>query len=109
MANSTKIDAKVLTTTRKFLNAVTSSGIKVDKAIIFGSQATGRAHKWSDIDLCIVSPQFGHDSHQELMTLLHLTNKETVDIEPHPYHPKDLADKYDPLANEIRKYGIVVY
>lgn len=26
--------------------------------ILFGSQATGRTHRWSDVDLIIVSPKF---------------------------------------------------
>lgn len=32
----------------------------------------------------------------------------TIDIEPHPYHPKDLLEKYDSLAHEIRTYGKVI-
>ena len=32
--------------------------IKLDRVILFGSQATGKTHKDSDIDLIIVSPYF---------------------------------------------------
>jgi len=31
---------------------------KLDRAIFFGSHAKGKAHKWSDIDLIVVSKKF---------------------------------------------------
>ena len=33
-------------------------GIPVAFGVVFGSQATGRADEWSDIDLVVVSPHF---------------------------------------------------
>ena len=76
------------------------------KKRIFGSYSKGTAKPWSDIDLCVVSKQFGQNRHTERVWLMKLRDMQTLDIEPHPYHPKDLADKWDPLAQEIRKYGI---
>ena len=35
-----------------------SKHMPIDKIILFGSFAKGRAHKFSDIDLIIVSPKF---------------------------------------------------
>jgi len=32
--------------------------IPIDKLILFGSHATGKTHKWSDVDLVIVSTKF---------------------------------------------------
>lgn len=34
------------------------SYISIEKMILFGSQASGNIHKWSDIDLLIVSNKF---------------------------------------------------
>jgi len=90
---------------RQLLN---KENILVEALILFGSQAKGSAKPWSDIDLCVVSRDFGHDRPAERMKLLRISNDETIDIEPHPYHPKDLADKWDPLAVEINKYGVTV-
>lgn len=42
---------------RQFREAV-SRKFQVEKMILFGSAATGRMHKDSDIDLIIVSPRF---------------------------------------------------
>jgi len=54
----------------------------------------------------VVSKDFGHDRYTERLKLMHLTNDETINIEPHPYHPNDLKDKWDSLAVEIMKYGV---
>lgn len=91
-----------------YVQKLKQNGIPVEQAIIFGSQAKGSAHKWSDIDTCIVSPVFGRNRHTERVRLMLLTDQQTDSIEPHPYNPKDLQDIYDPLASEIRKYGIPV-
>ncbi len=35
-----------------------SKDFPLDRLILFGSQATGKTHKWSDVDLVLVSPKF---------------------------------------------------
>lgn len=89
-----------------YYHLLTTSGIQVDKVILFGSYAKGSAEKWSDLDLCIVSPQFGKDRFDEGVTLARLAYRIGDFFEPHPFHPKDLMDRYDPLAKEIRTHGI---
>jgi predicted nucleotidyltransferase len=42
---------------KKFKERV-NKDMHIDKLILFGSMATGKTHKWSDVDLIIVSPQF---------------------------------------------------
>ena len=93
---------------QKYQQILKNHNVPIEHIILFGSHAKGKARKWSDIDLCIVSRTFGKDRFDEMVMLKHLTDDETMDIEPHPFHPRDLADKYDPLAAEIRKYGIQV-
>lgn len=76
--------------------------------ILFGSYAKGIAKPWSDIDLCVVSDDFGVDDYEETVRLKKLTATVDPMIEPHPYHPKDLDNPYDPLAHEIRTTGKVI-
>lgn len=90
----------------KFVLQLKLSGIPVSQVYVFGSQAKGNAHEFSDIDTCIVSTIFGRDRHSERLSLMNLLDHETESIEPHPYSPEGLTDKFDPLANEIRKTGI---
>lgn len=108
MVKKTKLSKSVLDQVKLFAGQVKHANIPVDKYIVFGSHAKGIAHKDSDIDVCVVSPNF-HDSHWDSMiTLTHLTDDSTIDIEAHPMSPRDLMNKYDTLASEIRKYGIDV-
>lgn len=108
MAQAPVLNDYTMSTVRLYAEALRRQGVVFSHLIVFGSQAKGTAKKWSDIDVCVVSPQFGKDRHTERVSLMRVRDDRLLDIEPHPYNPKDLADKYDPLASEIRKYGIPV-
>lgn len=106
MAKKT-ITSSISKIVREYGNVVAQS-IPVDKIIVFGSQAKGKAGDESDIDVCVVSPKFGKDWFEESLTLDRLTDNISTKIEAHPMSPRDLENKYDTLASEIRKYGIDV-
>ena len=101
--------AAALSIARQYVVRLRQKGIPVAQAILFGSQVRGTAHAWSDVDICIVSPTFGKDRQKERLELMRWVDSETERIEPHPYRSEGLDNKYDSLANEIRKTGIVVH
>lgn len=76
--------------------------------IVFGSWAKGNPKKYSDIDVAVISPQFGKDYHHEMVRLMHLCTDDIIEIEPHPFHPDDLNDRWNSLSQEIKKHGIQV-
>lgn len=84
------------------------AAVPVRQLLVFGSTAKGTRRRTSDIDLAVISPAFGRNYHRELMKLLKLRAGVSYDIEPHPFHPRDLKDRWDPLASEVRKHGIPV-
>lgn len=109
MAIDHVLDHRILDIVRQYGLMLRHEGIPFARLIVFGSQAKGSARSWSDIDVCVVSDMFGEDRQAERVKLMRVRrNDALLDIEPHPYHPKDLEDKYDPLAAEIRRYGIPV-
>jgi predicted nucleotidyltransferase len=108
MATKTKLTKSVLDQVKLYVDRVKSAKIPVEKVIVFGSHAKGTTHKWSDIDVCIVSSQFGKNGFNELVRLSKLRDDSTIDIEAHPMNQRDLSNKYSTLASEIRKYGIDV-
>ena len=89
-----------------FVNLVRESGILVSNASIFGSWAKGKADADSDIDVCVVSPNFGKDSIEEMVQLRKIALKIDSRIEPVPFSPEDLQNPYGTLASEIRKYSL---
>lgn len=109
MADQTILDKRARDLAERYLDKVQASGIKVAEALIFGSHAAGRANKHSDIDLAVVSPDFGKDQHEELVSLFKLVDEETRTLEPIPFSPQRLEDKYDPLAAEVRRHGVTIY
>lgn len=80
--------------------------IPVERVILYGSYAKGTPRKWSDVDICIISPKFKRPF--EAMTLLwQKRNREEVlaGIEPVGFTPKDFEEGGS-LINEIKRTGI---
>jgi uncharacterized protein len=107
MAKKTILKDKPEKLIKKYYQVLKKANIPVEKIIMFGSWAKGEEKYWSDLDLCVVSPSFGKNNFDETVKLKKATTKVDNMIEPHPYHPKDLKDKWIPLAVEILKYGKV--
>lgn len=108
MATQTVLSEQTEKIAQKYVRKVQSLGIKVSDALIFGSQVNGKAGPNSDIDLAIVSPEFGKSKHRELVKLFKLIDLETKKVEPIPISSQELEDEYDPLILEIRKNGISI-
>ena len=89
-----------------FVDAVRSSGTTVTSASLFGSHARGTATEDSDIDVCIVSPQFGRDYIEEMVQLRKIALTIDSRIEPVPLAPEDVVDRLATLPSEIRAYGM---
>ena len=64
------LEQSVLTSVRSYLAALTSRGITVERVVVFGSQAKGEAHEWSDIDILVISPQFDNMKDRSAVNLL---------------------------------------
>ncbi len=108
MAHQAQVSAAIRTLAHIYSRRLQSAHIPFERIIVFGSHVRGRAKPWSDVDVCVVSHAFGKDRQGERVRLLSVRNDRTLDIEPHPYNPIDLENPWDPLACEIRKYGITV-
>ena len=101
-------DKQVKKVANKYIAEVVKSGIPVNSAYLFGSYAKGNSNKYSDIDICVVSSIFGKDRLKERVMLMNLQEDINDDIEPHPFSPEDFSNPFDPLASQIKKYGLLV-
>lgn len=90
---------------QQFVNKVKKTGITVSGASVFGSWAKGKATSASDIDVCIVSPQFGKDYIREMVDLRKISLSVDSRIEPIPLSPEDYHDPLGTLASQIRKFS----
>jgi len=89
-----------------FIDLIKKDNIPLKKVIVFGSQANGTAHKWSDIDICLISPSF-KDQFEAMAYLIKKSYPLKEIIEPHPFHPKDFLNE-NPLVWEIKQNGIEI-
>ena len=93
----------------KFVNALINKGIQVEKAILFGSYLSGRYSNYSDIDIAIVSPDFGKDRFEEGKILFQIAWRVDPRIEPIPISSESYEnDTWVPLIYEIRHNGLEI-
>jgi predicted nucleotidyltransferase len=69
----------------KYIQAIRNRNIRVEKAILFGSCAKGSTDANSDIDIAIISPDFGRDYLEEAVMLKEISEDIDLDISPRPY------------------------
>lgn len=102
------MNTDVMEKARVFVSAVRAAGIPVHAAYVFGSQATGKAKVYSDIDVCVVSSVFGKDPIGEIVTLRKIAYPLDLRIEPITLNTDDLNDRYSPLVAEIKRHGVAI-
>ncbi|GAB4177051.1 MAG: hypothetical protein Tsb0017_27520 [Geothermobacteraceae bacterium] len=79
------LEQAVLTSVRAYISALKAEGLDVEAVVVFGSQCTGKANKWSDIDLIVIAPQFDTLKDRQLVNLLwRVAAKVDNRIEPIP-------------------------
>ena len=86
-----------------YIRECNNLGVQFKKVILFGSYARNAAHKWSDIDLALVSDNFTGmiiDDNNKISG----ANIKFVDIEPHTF-PTAYFEQGDPFIEEIIKTG----
>ena len=101
------VDREIRNLILQFVNVLTTKGIHVEKAILYGSHASGNIHSGSDLDIAIVSPDFGKDRYEERKMLLQIAWRVDPRIEPIPIASESYEnDTWIPLVYEIREKGI---
>lgn len=108
MAGQSVLDKKEINLINKYVTLLKKKGIKVSQVILFGSHAKGNAKPDSDIDIAVISSQFGRNNLKEMMLLRKLALEIDSHIEPLPFSPQDLEDRYSTLSQEIKKYGVLL-
>jgi uncharacterized protein len=94
-------------TAKAFINSCKEQNIVFSNAILFGSTVNGTISENSDIDLLLVSEQFGYNSWENAKLIAKINKKFSV-IETHNF-PKDYFQKgEDPFINEIKKTGFAI-
>jgi predicted nucleotidyltransferase len=94
----------VLKAVRDFLRALQRSDVRLRAAYLYGSHAAGNARSDSDIDVALVSEDFGDwlADHKRIVGALLACDTR---IEPVRFRPEEFCDE-NPLVWEIKTKGI---
>lgn len=103
-----KLSENIIAVTQAFRTLLERDNIPVESMIVFGSQAKGSARAGSDIDVCVVSPSFGHNDVEEMQMLFKKARRIDSRIEPYPMSSENLKATNNPIVNEIVTWGLVV-
>ena len=86
-------DESVVNGVRDYLRKLQEQGLPVSFAVLYGSQATGKAHDWGDIDLIVISPRYDEPrTRDDVNGLWRLAARVDSRIEPVPYGVRQWAE-----------------
>ena len=104
------VEQSVTKSVRGYLEKLRQAGLEPRFGVLFGSNVTGNADEWSDIDLVVVSPRFDSMTSQKLVnTLWHIAARTDARIEPIPCGEKQWEeDDGTPILEVARREGIKI-
>jgi len=92
---------------KRFVKKLREEGISIDRVILYGSYAAGLGRSDSDIDVAIISKEFGKDRVEEGIKLFRIAGKVDARLEPIPISAEAYEkDTWLPLIYEIKKKGM---
>ncbi|MDY0221949.1 MAG: nucleotidyltransferase domain-containing protein [Desulfobacterium sp.] len=103
-------EESIITSVRKYLNELLRVGIPVKFGVMFGSYARKDTHKWSDIDLLVISSRYDESYSREDINMLWRTAARTDNrIEPVPIGLKRWeTDDESTIIEAARREGILI-
>lgn len=104
------VKKQIIKKIKDYIKAIEAHNIKVEKAYLFGSYAHDSAKNYSDIDVAIISPDFGKSYMQESLLLMKIARDIDVMISPDPYSTEEYekAEEGGFLWQEIINKGKLI-
>ena len=93
---------------KKYATELNAKKYPFSAVYLFGSYATGKANRWSDIDVAIISDKLKKNWNKNEDALWKYTIGVDFRIEPIGFTIKDFQDDSDPMVSEIKKTGIKI-
>lgn len=104
------VDSEVRRIVNLFVRNLVKEGIRVEKVLLYGSYASNLFHENSDVDIAIISSDFGKDKFEEGKLLLRIAWRIDLRLNPIPVSMDAFEkDTWVPLINEIRQKGIELF
>jgi len=101
---------EVIKKIKEFIKLLKNSNLKVEMVYLFGSYAANEAKESSDIDVAVISSDFGKNYTEESLFLMRIAQKIDLQISPEPYSLKEYqsASQGEFLWQEIINKGQLI-
>lgn len=93
---------------QKYVDKLRDENFSFSEVYLFGSQVKGDSHKWSDIDIAIITDEIKEEGDKKRLKLWKMREKIDDRIEPHPITIDEFEQDWSPLVYEIKNTGIKV-
>ena len=103
-----KLPEKVTSKVKKYIKTLKKDNVPIFGVYVFGSFAKGTQHKWSDIDVCVVSSAFKNAWSSSKYLWKKRSDDVYLTIEPVGFTPKDFKEESSSLIHEIKRNGIKI-
>jgi predicted nucleotidyltransferase len=103
-------EESIIVIVKNYLKELSRKGVPVKRAVLFGSYANETDHKWSDIDVIVISDKYDETYSREDINVLWRTAARTDNrIEPIPVGSNRWETDDESTIIEIaRREGIVI-
>ena len=99
----------VIETIKKYISSLTETGIFVNKVVLFGSQLKGGSDDWSDIDIAVISKDFGKDILNERILVSRIAYYIDPRLDIHPFSLEEFENEsWKTIIHEIKLNGIEI-
>lgn len=100
-------DAKKIV--KKYANFLKQNKFPFSHIYLFGSYARGNFHRWSDVDVCVISGKFqGKNSVENKQQLWRWTREVDPRIEPFGLSTQEFKSGISPMAHQVKSTGIKI-
>lgn len=100
----------VISVIQNYLRVVANNGVPVRNGVLFGSYAKGKEHRWSDIDLLVVSPLYDKKrTYKQASKLWRIAASTDSRIEPIPVGERQYREDDSSVIIEVaRREGQII-
>jgi len=94
--------------TKKYADKLRDENFSFSEIYLFGSQTKGSDHKWSDIDIAIITDEIKKEGDKKRLKLWKMREKIDDRIEPHPITIDEFKQNWSPIVSEIKNTGVKI-
>lgn len=103
------VEERIKQIIQRFVDIIIKKGVRIEQVILYGSYASGNVNLYSDIDLAIISPDFGNDKFEESKLLLQTAWRVDPRLQPVPISSESFdKNTWIPLFHQIKENGIEI-